>query len=187
MSTRDQLRTETTRSATGKRRGPHILSTLLFLTAIGFAAVAAYLYWEEQQEDKNEPTPPAAEPGSWTLAQVRSALDTAGFDTDVGRTNGHTDQIPATIPGQIITVDGTEVYIFIFSRTAESDDPAGEAKATYDDMDLETLTLTRQSSRDVIAKGDELTVFQGSNIIAIMVGGEEEDVEKVRTAIEGLN
>jgi hypothetical protein len=172
------------RRATRQRRGPHILSTLLFLTAIGFAAFASYLYWDEQQKDKNEPTPPPAASGEYTLAQVKSALDEAGLSTDFGRTTGDADQIPG-VPGQPIMANGNEVYIYIFSA---SDGPGAIALAeeTFAKIDPEMITLTRKSSGDEIDPDKEKNVFQGSNIIAVMVGGEPEDVEKVQAAIEGL-
>lgn len=168
-----------------KRRGSHILSTLLFITAIGFAAVAGYLYWEEQQEEQNEPTPPPAEAGQWQLAQVRSAFDQAGFETEVGRTNGHTDQMEG-VPGQALMLDGTEIYIFIFSPTVDSDDPIAMAEAAYSRIDESTLFLERQSSGAIISEGEPLSVFQGSNIVAVMIGGDEDAIERARTTIEGL-
>jgi hypothetical protein len=172
------------RPATRQRRGPHILSTLLFLTAIGFAAFAGYLYWDEQQKDKNEPTPPPAAAGEYTLAQVKTAMDEAGLSTDFGRTTGDANQIPG-VPGQPITANGNEVYIYIFSA---SDGPSAIALAdqTFAEIDPETLVLTRRSGGE-IDPDKEKHVFKGSNIIAVMVGGEAEDVEKVKTAIEGLS
>ena len=185
VGSRKQVGVEAKKPAAPKRRGPHLLSTLLFITAIGFAAVAAYLYWNEQEDDKNEPTPPPAVSGQWGLAQVQNAFKEAGLSTDVGRTNGHADQIE-NVPGQFVTVNGTDVYIFIFSKTSEVDDPVAEAEAVYGTIDPASLELTRASSNDVIGEGEELHVFQGSNIIAVMVGGDPDDVEKVREVIEGL-
>jgi hypothetical protein len=185
VSTRDQLGVEAKQSATPKRRGPHILSTLLFVTAIGFAAVAAYLYWNEQEDDKNEPTPPPAISGQWGFGQVQNAFKEAGLSTEVGRTNGHADEFEG-IPGQFITVNGTDVYIFIFSKTSEVDNPITKAEEVSNSIDPTTLKLTRASSGDVIGEGEELHVFQGSNIVAVMVGGESDDVDKVRQVIEGL-
>lgn len=185
MSTREQGGVGSQPPAKRKSRGSHILSTLLFLTAIGFAAVAGYLYWEEQQQDQNDPTPPAAEPGRWELAQVRSAFDQAGFETEVGRTNGHTDQMEG-VPGQALTLDGTEIYIFIFSPSIDSHDPVAMAEAAYSGIDESTLFLQRQSSGAIISEGEPLSVFHGSNIVAIMVGGDDDDIERARSTIEGL-
>ena len=185
VGTRDQLGVEAQQSVAPKRRGPHILSTLLFITALGFAAVAGYLYWNEQEADKNEPTPPPAQSGEWGFAQVQNAFKEAGLSTEAGRTNGHSDQIKG-IPGQFITVNGSDVYVFIFSPTAESSDPIAAAVQVYDAIDQDSIELTRQSSEGVIGEGEELHVFHGSNIIAVMVGGKAEDVEKVRAVIEGL-
>jgi hypothetical protein len=184
VSKGNQLQAGSPRPVTQKRRGPHILSTLLFLTAIGFAAFAGYLYWNEQQKEENEPTPPPAASGEYTLAQVKTALDDAGLSTDFGRTSGDTDQIQG-VPGQPLTANGNEVYIYIFSAS----DGAGAialAEETFAKIDQDTITLTRRSSGDEIDPDKPKYVFQGSNIIAVMVGGEEADVEKVRTAIEGL-
>jgi hypothetical protein len=166
-----------------KRRGPHILSTLLFLIAIGFAAVAVYLYWDETQNDKNDPTPPPAAPGEYTLAQVKTALDDQGLDTEFGRSNGHADQIPG-VPGQAIKANGNDVYIYIFS--GPTGDAAVQAAAdAFAQIDASTINVLRQSGDEV---GEQLPkhIFQGSNIVAVMVGGDDDDVQKVQAAIEGL-
>ena len=181
----DQLGVDAQPSPARKRRGPHILSTLLFLTALGFAAVAGYLYWNEQETEKNDPTPPPAVSGQWGLAQVKNQFDMAGFSTEIGRTNGDSDQIPG-VPGQAITVEGNEIYIYIFSATREEKDPIVLAEQAFGKIDESTLKLTRQSSGDEIGDGEELHVFQGGNIIAVLVGGDPDDVNAAREIIEGL-
>lgn len=184
VSKGSQINVSAQRPAAKKRRGPHILSTLLFLTAIGFAAFAVYLYWNEQENDENEPTPPPAESGEYTLAQVKTALDGTGLSTDFGRTTGDTDQIPGVV-GQPVTVGDSEVYAFIFSAS-DGQGAIAMAGAAFATIDESTITLTWRSGEE-IGEGEAKHVFHGSNIIAVMVGGDAADVEKVRSAIEGLN
>jgi len=168
-----------------KRRGPHILSTLLFITAIAFAGLAVYLYWNEQEKDDNEPTPPPAVSGEYNLAQVKAALDEAGLSTDFGRNTVHANQIDQTVPGQTMKVNGNDVAVFIFSQNQSGIGPIEQAEAAYAEIDESTITLSRTSG-DEVGANEPKHVFQGSNIILVMVGGSDEDVEEVRAAIEGL-
>ena len=155
----------------------------MFLTAIGFALIAVYLYWNETNNDVADPTPPAADPGLYTLAQVKTAFDEQDLTTEFGRDTADTEQIPG-IRGQPITVNGADVYVFVFSG---DDGPssvtlAEEAFATTDEA---TIALVRRST-DEIGADLPKRIVQGSNIIAVMVGGEDDDFEKVQAAIEGL-
>jgi hypothetical protein len=167
-----------------KRRSPQLLSSLLFLVAIGFAAVALYMYWDETQNKKNDPTPPPAAAGEYTLAQVKTALDAQGLKTDFGRSSGHADQIPG-VPGQYITIGDADVYIYVFSSSNGPEAAIQAAADAFAQIDESTIVLTRQSG-DVIDPDKPKHVFLGSNIIAVMVGGSDANVQKVKTAIEGL-
>ena|GEM_PF-2102222 len=169
-----------------KRRGPHLLSTILFLVAIGFALVAAYLYWDESQNKKNDPTPPPAASGEYTLAQVKTALDQQGLKTEFGRSSGHANQISG-VPGQYISIgnDDAVVYVFVFSSSEGAQAAIQIASDTYAGIDESSLVLTRQSG-DIIGEDQPKHAFLGSNIIAVLVGGDDALVEDVKTAVEGL-
>jgi hypothetical protein len=169
-----------------RRRGPHILSTILFLVAVGFAIGAVYLYWQEQQDDSNTPTPPPAASGQYTLVQVKSALDGAGMTTDFGRNTGHADQIGSSIPGQTLTANGNDVVVFIFSGTDGVPDSSVEmAEQAFAGMDASTIEVTRPSGEQ-IGGGEEAHIVQSSNVIAVMFGGSEEDVEQFESGIASL-
>ena len=49
------------------------------------------------------------------------------------------------------------------------------------------MTLTAPSSGDDLVEGQPLTVVQGANVIAVLVGGDAELQGEVTTIIEGLD
>ena len=189
MSSAKRLDSPAKRGQATKRRGPQLFSWILFLVAVGFAAVAIYMYWDQTQNKKNDPTPPPAAAGEYTLAQVKTALDQQGLKTDFGRSSGHANQIPPAIPGQFIAIssgDGDfDVYIYVFSSNDGPEAAVQAARDVFAGMDESSLVLTRQSG-DEIGAGQPKHIFLGSNIIAITVGGSDASIAKVKSAIEGL-
>lgn len=165
-----------------KRRGAHILSTLLFLAAIGFAIAAVFLYIQ----DRDKPDvriPPTALPGQNNLSTVLTAFQDAGLKSDYGRTpTGKSSQLGQ--PGQVLTVEGQTVYVYIYNdgeKSASVRDREAEAKG----IDAGTMTITTPSGKD-LRNGEPLHVAQGSNVITLVVGGDEEIAAKIQKVIEGL-
>jgi hypothetical protein len=163
----------------GRRRGAQILSTILFLAAIGFAAAAVYLwYTNEEAPDVSRPTPTVT-PGFYTLSGVLDAFTSAGLDGDYGRSPATVKSNQMDPPGQHLVIEDRSVYIFIFSGGA------GERAEAAQDLDPATMTLTTPSGRS-FSEGETLTIAQGSNVIAVLVGGDEELQAEVQRVIEGL-
>lgn len=171
-----------TRLGRRRRRGTHILSTLLFLTAIAFAAVAIWLYVDEQRDQPRERVPPTAAAGQNDLVSVLTALENAGLEASIGRgTTAATDQLQP--PGQLIEVEDQELYVFIYTDPATGvEDRQTDSEA----LDADALTLTTPSGQP-LTEDQPLRVSAGSNIIAVLVGGDEELAAQVRQAIEGLS
>ncbi len=168
-----------------RRNGPQVLSTLLFVAAIGFAAAAVYIWYVDDSRTEEEPPVPTVTDGIYQLVNVLDALKDAGLGADYGRSPATAKSTQIVPPGQNLTIEGTNVFIFIFP----GGDPAAAASArqtAFEAIDPATMTLTTPSGNDV-ANGEPLSVYQGANIIAVLIGGDEELKSEVQDVIEGLN
>jgi len=165
---------QTTRPA--KRGGPQILSTVLFVAALGFAAAAVYLWYMDDAAEPNEPAVPTAEAGRYELVTVLGALEAGGLEADFGRTTARSDQLDQ--PGQNLQVEDTNVYVFFFSGP-------DTREAAFAGLDPATMTLTTPSGADV-GNGQPLSAYAGANVIAVLIGGDDALRAQVREIIEGL-
>lgn len=182
MNPATQLRQPPPRSR--RRRGAQILSTLLFLVALVFAGAAIYIWYIDEEPTEDVPPVPTATPGLNTLADVLGSLEEAGLDGDYGRSPATVKSNQMSPPGQHLIVEDQSVYVFIFpSGDAQSAAAAREEAAQ--DLDPATMTLTTPSGQS-FGEGETLTVSDGSNVIAVLVGGDEELQTQVRDVIEGL-
>jgi hypothetical protein len=153
--------------------------------AIGLAVAAMYMYWDETQNGRNAPTPASSSPGLYTLAQVKASFDDQGLKTEIGRDTGRSNQLPGEV-GQLLKVNGYDVYVFVCSEH-DGSSAVAKTEAAFAKLDPSTLVITQVSGDEV---GEQLPkhVFQGSNIIAVMLGGqdENEDTQKIHAAITSL-
>lgn len=166
------------------RRGAQILSTILFLGAMGFAAAGIYLYYFNDEEPPREPPIPTTTPGRNGLADVVRAFQAAGLDADYGRSPSTADSSQIRTPGQHVVVEKQSVFIFAFpGADAESARVARETAAAG--IDPATMTLATREGQ-AIGEGETLRVFQGSNVIAVLVGGGDDLAADVQGVIESL-
>jgi hypothetical protein len=172
-----------TAPARPRRRGAHLLSTLLFIAAIAFAAAAAYLYFTEEDGNDGPPPPPSAEAGRNEAANVMEGLKAAGLKPEYGRFTATANQLRP--PGQAIELGDASLYIFIY---VDEDGAAAIADREADTADLDpaTLTLESRSAERPLIDGDEVRAYQGSNIVGVLVGGDNELAGKVQNVIESL-
>lgn len=177
------MQTPSTHDATRPdRRWANRLSTILFIAAILFAGAAVYLYFMEE-ETPGGPSVPTAEAGRNELAQVLAAVQDAGLDADYGRYSAEANQLEQ--PGQTIEIGDTNLFAFIYPNDdREAAIEAREADAA--DLDPETLELRSRQAERPLNEGQETHIFQTSNVIVVLVGGDEELVAKVQDAIESL-
>jgi hypothetical protein len=167
-----------------RRRGAQILSTLLFIAAMVFAGAALYIWYIDEESPDSAPAAPTATPGLNTLADVLAAFKDAGLDGDYGRSPATVKSNQMSPPGQHLIIEDQSVYVFIFpSGDAQSAAAAREEAARS--LDPATMTLTTPSGQS-FGEGETLTVSEGSNVIAVLVGGDEELQARVRDVIEGL-
>ncbi len=167
-----------------RRRGAQLLSTLLFLAALVFAGAAIYIWYIDEEPADNLPPVPTATPGLHTLADVLNAFRNAGLDGDYGRSPATVKSNQMDPPGQHLIIEDQSVYVFIFpSGDAESAVASREAAAQ--DLDPATMTLTTPSGQS-FSTGETLSISEGSNVIAVLVGGDADLQAQVRDVIEGL-
>lgn len=170
--------------ASRRRRGAQVLSTLLFLAALAFAAAAIYIWYIDEEPASNLPPVPTATPGLYTLVDVLNAFKNAGLEGDIGRSPATVKSNQMDPPGQLLIIEDQSVYVFIFpSGDAQSAAAAREAAAQ--DLDPATMTLTTPSGKS-FSDGETLSVSDGSNVVAVLVGGDEGLQAQVRDVIEGL-
>jgi hypothetical protein len=105
-----------------------MLSTILFVAAIGFAGAAIYLWYTGDDNDGPEP-PPAAEPGDAELANVVAVLQSDEPDWDYGRTNTTARSSQFSQPGQLLTLGDVNLYVFIFAGNTPEDRIAAREEA----------------------------------------------------------
>lgn len=163
-------------------RWPHLLSTILFIAAIGFAAAALYLYIQGENTP-SLPDRPTAEPGRAEFATVVGGLNDAGLHAQPGRYSAEASQLDQ--PGQTIEVNDHNLFVFIYPD-ASGEQAVADRKADAADLDPKTVTLTSRSAERPLNEGEEVHVFQGSNVIAILVGGDAQLVKTVGDVIASL-
>jgi len=167
-----------------RRRGAQILSTILFLTAMVFAGAALYIWYNEEESPETTLSAPTATPGLYTLVDVLNAFREAGLESDYGRSPATVKSNQMTPPGQHLIIEGQSVYVFIFPD-ADAESAAAAREAAAQDLDPATMTLKTPSGQS-FGEGETLTVSEGGNVIAVLVGGDDELQARVRDVIEGL-
>lgn len=166
------------------RRGSQILSTVLFVAALAFAAAAVYIWYLDDSKADEDPPVPTVENGQYGLVNVLEALKDAGIDADYGRSPATAMTNQMDLPGQNLRVGDANLFIFIFP-SGDAATGAEARAAAFARLDPATMTLTTQSGSDA-SQGQPLTPFQGANVIAVMVGGDPELQAEVQAVIEGL-
>lgn len=165
------------------RSWAHRLSTILFIAAILFAAAAVYLYFTEDSTPDG-PVVPTAEAGRNEFATVINALRDAGLDdVDPGRYTATANQLDQ--PGQVIEIGETNAFVFIYPD-ADPEAAVAAREADAADLDPETLELTARTAERPLNEDMETHVFESSNVIVVLAGGDEELVTTVQDAIESL-
>lgn len=172
-------------SAPRSRRVSNILSIILFLAAIGFAVAAVVIWYRDDSNSNNNPPVPTVESGVYGLINVLTALQAEDIDSDFGRSPATVTSNQITQPGQNLRVGDTNVFIFIFPG-ADGEAAAAARADVAAGLDPTTMTLLTTSGQDV-TNGEPLHVYEGANVIAVLVGGDPDLQADVQRAIEGLS
>jgi hypothetical protein len=159
------------------------LSTVLFAAAIIFAGLAVYLYFTEESSPQG-PTVPTPESGRNEFANVIEALRDAGLnDVNPGRYTATANQLEQ--PGQVIEIGENNLFVFIYPD-ADPSAAVASREADASDLDPATLELTSRQAERPLNEGEETHIFQTSNVVVVLVGGDEELVTTVEDAVGSL-
>gem|GEM_PF-3489628 len=164
-----------------RSRVAQILSTILFVAAIAFAGTAIYL-WYTEDEDEGPGPPPTAVTGEAELANVLAVLQDANENWDYGRTSARTDQIDP--PCQLLKLGDVNLCAFFFGGESPEQriDDREQAAGT---LDLESMVIATTSGR-VLSEGKTLHMAQASNVITILMGGDDELANQVADSLANL-
>ena len=165
-----------------RSRAAQILSTILFIAAIGFAAAAAWIWFTDDGSNGPGIPPPADTTGEVDLAQVLMVLDESNDDWDYGRSPAAANADQFSVPGQHLKLGDRSLYVFIFTGpTGVSDREAASEQA-----DLETMQIATRSGTVINEDNQQLYMAEHSNVITILVGGDQALADEVDSALDKL-
>lgn len=162
------------------------LSTVLFIVAIGFAAAAIWLMLTDDSTSGPNGPEPAQSVEQIDLAQVLGVLKTSDDDWDYSRSPSGARANQIQMPGQALKLDDDRLlFVFIFTG-ASGDDRVAAREQAAEQVDLDTMTLTTTSGTVLNADGQPLYMAQHSNVIGILLGGDEALAGEVQEALDRL-
>jgi hypothetical protein len=160
------------------------LSNILFALMVVSAGVVAYLYFVEDRFFQEGPEPPACEQGRNELICVVQALDGQELDrVDPGRYTATANQLSQ--PGQVIEVNDINAFLFIYPA-ASGDEAVAARQADASDLDAETVQITARISDRPLNEGQDVHIFEQSNVILIVVGGSDDELSQIEAAMDTL-
>jgi hypothetical protein len=157
------------------------VSNLLFVVAAVLFAYVAYAYYQERQDDGGTVPTPQSVPGQAQLKNVHDVIADQDLTVDYGRTTVRIDSTPPVDSGfpvgQELTVEGVPVYVFIFES------PEDRAEQTAG-LSADSIELKTPSGAE--AATGELALSEGSNILAVSDGADQELQEKIDAGVQSL-
>jgi hypothetical protein len=148
-------------------------SNLFAIAAVVFAIIAIVLYLRPGGSGV-APIPTAA-PGGNQIVNVSEALKAQGLEVQ----QPPRLFIPAgklAVPGQGLEINGYPAFVFLFEDAA-----AAQAAASADPN-----TLVPERLAGTPAPAGERRMVQGSNVVLLLVGGDDETWQKVERAVGSL-
>jgi hypothetical protein len=152
------------------------LSLALFGVAAVLFVVVAVLYVRDRGNNSKVPPTPASVPGHAQSINVLNALKAQGVKADFSH-GGGARMDALTPPGQGLTADGQPLYVFIY------EDPATRAAET---ADLAPADLVLVDVNGTPVAGGAPHAVGGSNVYAVLLGGDQALAAKVDRAIKGM-
>jgi hypothetical protein len=158
---------------------------MLFAVAIGFAVAAVWIWYRDDTHPGPGTPTPARTAEQIDLAQVLGVLKARddGWDYARSPSSARTDQL--AMPGQVLKRGDNLLFVFIFTG-ASSDDRVAAREQAAGKVDLATMTLTTTSGKVLNAGGEPLHMAQHSNVIAILLGGDDALAGEIQAALDDL-
>ncbi len=155
------------------RKRSNALSNVFAVAAVAFAILAAVLYF--RQGSGVAPVPTAA-PGGNQIVNVTGALKAQGLD--VQQPPGLFVPVGALqAPGQGVEIDGHPGFIFLYPD-------AETARADVEGVDPDSIVP--ELLRGTPTPEGERRAVMGSNVVVLLIGGDEETWQKVQAAVASL-
>lgn len=158
------------------RTGRTYLSWALFALSAALFIAVGVMWYQDRNEPGQAPVPTVA-PGHNEAIHVKQALEAQGLGVEFAPGGGRSDQL--SVAGQLLNVGDAQVYAFIYPEgtTQREDDTA-----LLDPTDIEVL-----NTRGTPVSTEAPRIYQGSNVVGVVYGADDQTAEKVRRAIEGLS
>ena len=160
------------------RSRSNLVSALFGVLAVVLTAVAAVLYFSEQNDVAEAPPPRPAAPGRNEMIHVQAALAEQGFETDFARGGAPARELG--VPGQLLTVDGAPLFVFVFPDVGRAE--AAEVAARDDPSAL----LSGASFGGTPVAADNPHITSHSNVVVALIGGSEDVASRVDRAVAEL-
>jgi len=158
------------------RRGSAWLPLFFALLAVVLGVAAVVTAIQERQREAAHQPPPAT-PGDNQAIDVLHALQWQGIAVDFGKRGVPRGEFSA--PGQELLAGSTPIYVFIFPDPAQARQEAAGADPA------KAIPRPLAGATPAPATGPPFMV-QGSNVVAVVDGGDDALHAKVKAAIEGL-
>lgn len=169
-----------------RSRIARLLSTALFIVAIGFAAAAIWIWYADDSRDGPGAPTPAQSAEEIDLAQVLGVLKSTNDGWDYSRSPAGARSNQLDMPGQALKLDDERLlFVFIFTG-ASSEDRVAAAERAAEGVDLDSMTLTTTAGKVLNADGQTLHMAQHSNVIAILLGGDDALAAEVQQSLDQL-
>ena len=157
------------------RRPRRLASNLLLVASLVLGIAAVVLFVRDRQQTEQTLVPPTAEPGKNDLVSVANALKAEGLKVEYGR--GATKSANLDPPGQLLDVEGTPLYVFVYPDVASREAQSG-------DLDPASIRVTSPSGRPVEIGTPHLSAT--SNVIVLLAGGSTDLADRVDRAVARL-
>jgi hypothetical protein len=156
-----------------RRTSRNTLSNILAVVAVLFAILAIVLYLRPGRGIAPVPT---AVPGGNQLINVVRALEAQGLE--VRQPKGmFVPAGDAGVPGQGLDIAGNPAFVFLFLDQSQAQGAV---------LTLDPAAVVPDELRGTPMPEGERRITQGSNVVLIMVGGDDATWQKVETAVAGL-
>jgi hypothetical protein len=155
------------------RKKGNALSNVFAAAAVVFAILAVVLYLRPGSGIAPIPT---AAPGGNQIINVTGALEAQGLD--VQQPQGLFIPVGTLqVPGQGVEIDGHPGFIFLYPDAAAAE--ADVQNVAPDDLVPDRLMGTPTPA-------GESRAVQGSNVVLLLIGGDEQTWQKVQAAVASL-
>ena len=151
------------------------LSYLLFALSAALFIAVGVMWFRDDGNDEQTPPPPST-PGANQAINVKDALEAEGLSVSFAPGGGRSNEL--SVAGQLLEVDGAQIYAFIY--------PQGVDQREADTGEIDPAAMVVVNTRGTPVASEPPRVFIGSNVVAVMYGGDDDLAEKVQRAIEGL-